>query len=189
MTQKWAFSPLIVSRFLATFTMEERGGKTMLRILKSALVLIIGLHALFYALQNIANLSAAHAALGYVLSNTEHASYPNTLFFAVTDPILSWLALALVLIGEFAVGFFGIKGGWDLFKAKGKSAEEFHAAKKAGVIAAGLALLIWFGFFMTFGAAFFQMWQTEVGAGSMEGAFMYSVASVITMLFVCLTDD
>ena len=148
----------------------------MLRILKILLVLFIGLHALI-------------SALGYVLSNAEHEVYPSTMFFAVTSPALHWAALWLVIIGEFAVGFFGIKGAWAMFAARNESAERFHAAKRDGVWAAGIALLVWFGFFMTFGAAFFQMWQTQVGAGSMEGAFMYSMASAITMMFVYVTQD
>lgn len=161
----------------------------MLRILKVLLVLFIGLHALIYALQNVANLEEAHAALGYVLSNVEHKVYPSTMFFTVTSPILHWGALWIVILGEFAIGFFGIKGAWDMFSARHDTAERFHVAKTSGVWAAGIALLVWFGFFMTFGAAFFQMWQTEVGAGSMEGAFMYSMASAITMMFVYLTAD
>ncbi|MBU2677558.1 MAG: DUF2165 domain-containing protein [Gammaproteobacteria bacterium] len=161
----------------------------MLRILKIILVLFIGLHALIYALQNLANLEQAHGALGYVLSNQGHEAYPSSLFFAVTNPLLHWCALWLVIAGEFAIGYFGIKGSWDLFAARNDTAERFHAAKTNGVIAAALALLVWFGFFMTFGAAFFQMWQTELGSGSMEGAFMYSMASAITMVFVYITND
>lgn len=161
----------------------------MVRLLKSTLVFFIGLHALFYALQNIANLSNAHGALVYVMSGADHQAYPLTLFFKSDDPLIAWAALILVLLGEFAIAFFGIKGGWDLFSARNKSEEGFHAAKRAGIIAAGFALLVWFGFFMSFGAAFFQMWQTEIGTGSMEGAFMYAIASAVTMLFVCLTDD
>jgi len=161
----------------------------MVRLIKSALVLFIGLHALFYAAQNIANLDAAHSALVYVLSGADHEVYPATIFFKLSEPLFAWAALLLILIGEFAVAFFGIKGGWELFKARAGSVDEFHAAKRSGVIAAGLALLVWFGFFMSFGAAFFQMWQTEVGTGSMEGAFMYATASAVTMLFVCLTND
>jgi len=95
----------------------------------------------------------------------------------------------LVVLGELLIGYFGIKGAWDMFSARNEAPERFHAAKKNGVIAAGLALLVWFGLFMTFGGAFFQMWQTEVGAGSLEGAFMYSMASAITMMFVCVTKD
>ena len=161
----------------------------MLRILKILLVLFIGVHALIYALQNLANLNQAHAALGYVLSNEGHAVYPNSMFFAVTSPVLHWCALWLVILGEFAIGYFGIKGAWDMFAVRNESSERFHSAKSNGVIAAALALLVWFGFFMTFGAAFFQMWQTEVGSGSMEGAFMYSMASAITMMFVYVTRD
>lgn len=161
----------------------------MLRILKILLVLFIGLHALIYALQNLANLEQAHAAIGYVLSNQGHEVYPSSMFFAVTNPLLHWCALWLVILGEFAIGYFGIKGAWDLFAVRKDTAERFHSAKTNGVIAAALALLVWFGFFMTFGAAFFQMWQTEVGSGSMEGAFMYSMASAITMMFVCITND
>ena len=161
----------------------------MLRILKLTLVLFIGLHALIYALQNLANLSAAHAALGYVLSNEGHEVYANSMFFAVTSPILHWCALWLVILGESAVGYFGIKGAWDMFVVRKDTAERFHRAKTNGLIAAALALLVWFGFFMTFGAAFFQMWQTQLGSGSMEGAFMYSMASAITMLFVYCTGD
>lgn len=160
-----------------------------MRILKSLLVLFIGLHALIYALQNIANLDAAYGALSYVLSGADHEVYPQTFFFNLDNAAVHWLALALVIAGEIAIGVLGIKGSWDLFAARHGTVEEFHRAKRAGVWAAGLALLVWFGFFMTFGAAFFQMWQTQVGTGSMEGAFMYSMASAITMLFVHSTAD
>jgi len=161
----------------------------MLRKLKILLVLFIGLHGLIYALQNLVNLDQAHSALGYVLSNVGHKVYPNSIFPAVTSPLLHWCALWLVILGESAVGYFGIKGAWDLFAARNETAERFHAAKTNGVISAALALFVWFGFFMTFGAALFQMWQTELGSGSMQGAFMYSMASTITMIFVCVTKD
>ena len=161
----------------------------MFRILKSVLVLLIGLNALFYAIQNIANLDAAQGALGYVMSGTDHQAYPATAFFTTGNPLLHWIALALVLLSEFAVAFFGIKGAWDLFAARNATVDEFHAAKSAGVWAAGLALLTWFGLFMVFGGAFFQMWQTEVGAGSLDDAFKFAAMSGVTILFVCLIDD
>lgn len=161
----------------------------MLRILKTLLVLVVGVHGLIYALQNLANLDEAHAAIGYVLSNEGHEVYPDTMFFAVTSPVLHWVILCLVIVGELAIGYFGIKGAWDMFAVRRDTAERFHAAKSNGVVAASLALLVWFGLFMTFGAAFFQMWQTEVGTGSMEGAFMYAMASAITMMFVYVTAD
>ena len=159
------------------------------RLLKSVLVTLIGLHALFYALQNIANLAAAQGALAYVMSGTDQTVYPATLFFKSDLSALHWAALIAVLAGEFAVASLGLKGGWDLFQARNADSTTFHAAKRYGVLAAGMALITWFGLFMTFGAAFFQMWQTEIGGGSMEGAFMYASISVLTILYVCLTPD
>jgi predicted small integral membrane protein len=153
------------------------------------LVLFIGLHALFYAAENLANLEHAHGALSYVLSGADHEAYPNTPFFFVTNTTLHWIALSLVIICEIAIGVFGIKGAWDMFRTKNADSATFHAAKSGGLWAAGLALFLWFGFFMTFGASFFLMWQTELGTGSMEGAFMYAIASAITMMFVYLTED
>ena len=128
----------------------------MVRILKAMLVLSIGLHALFYVLQNIANFEAARSGVSYVLSMADHESYPDTLFFRVSNPALQLAAAITVFALEFAIGFFGIKGSWDLFRARGASAAEFAAAKRAGIIAAGLALFTWFGVFMTWGGAFFR---------------------------------
>lgn len=164
-------------------------GGEMFRILKSLLVFFIGLHALLYALQNIANPNEAAGALQYVMSGAEHQAYPDTMFFYSSLSTAAWAGLILVLAGEFAVAFFGIKGGWDLFAARNGSAEQFHAAKSAGLWATGLALLLWFGLFMAFGGAFFQMWQTEIGSGSLADAFHFATISTLTMLFVYLTDD
>lgn len=161
----------------------------MLRLIKAALVAAVGLHALFYVMENIANIEQAHFALAYVFSGADHEVYPNHIFPPLTNPVFAWIALGVVLLGESATAIFGLLGGWHLFKARNASAAEFHSAKRAGIIAGSLALLTWFGLFMTFGAAYFAMWQTELGTGSMEGAFMYAMASAITILFVCLTPD
>ena len=160
----------------------------MLKWIKIALVACIGLQALFYVLHNIANLEAAFGAIAYVFSGADHLAYSDSAFFHTDNAALVWVALAIVFAGEFAVGFFGLKGAIRMIRARDDAAL-FKVAKRDGVIAAALALLVWFGMFMTFGAAFFQMWQTEVGAGSMEGAFMYAVVSAVVMLFVCLTED
>lgn len=161
----------------------------MLRLVKSALVAVIGFHALFYALQNVANLEAALASLTYVMSGADNTAYPDTLFFKSDSLTLAWIALTLVLAGEFTTAFFGLKGGWDLFAARKADAAGFHAAKQASALAAGFALLTWFGLFMTIGSAFFQMWQTPLGDGSLKGAFMFAMTSTATVLFVYLVPD
>jgi predicted small integral membrane protein len=165
------------------------GEANVIRILKCLLVLTVGLNGLFCALNNVANFKQAKDALAYVISGTGHETYPHTLFFFSNSSALHSAALIFVLVGEFAVGFFGLKGAWDLFAARNGTAKEFHAAKTAGVWASGIALLTWFGLFITMGGAFFEMWQTPMGAGSQDHAFDFAAISAITILFVYLTDD
>jgi len=161
----------------------------MIRILKSLLVLSVGANALFCALQNIANIDEAKGALAYVISGTDQQVYPHTLFFRSDAPGLHWAGLIIILIGEFAVAFFGFKGAWDLFAARNASAKQFQNAKSAGLYAGALALLVWFGLFIAVGANFFQMWQTPMGSNSQEHAFQFATASSLTILFVYLTPD
>ena len=60
----------------------------------------------------------------------------------------------------------------------------FHAAKRFGLPACGLAVVIWFGLFMVIGGAGFQMWQTEAGGGALSGAFSYAVMSALILVSV-----
>ena len=46
-----------------------------------------------------------------------------------------------------------------MFAARNSNPEEFRSSMWAGQLAAAIALLTWFGLFMTFGGAFLQMWQ------------------------------
>lgn len=161
----------------------------MTRMLKSLLVLTVGLNGLFCALQNIANIDQAHASLAYVISGVDQKTYPRTLFFYSSSSALHWVALGFVLAGEFAVAFFGIKGAWDLFATRNRTAEQFQAAKTAGLYAGAFALLTWFGLFVAVGANFFQMWQTPMGSGSQDHASDFAALSAITILYVYLTPD
>ena len=51
-----------------------------------------------------------------------------------------------------------------------------------------MALLVWFGLFMVIGGAYFQMWQTPLGAAAQGGAFQYAISSGIVLLFVNAPD-
>lgn len=156
----------------------------MIRILKSVLVLIVALQALFYAINNIVNLDAAHGAIAYVMSMADNAAYPKAFGPPVTSPAPTWFATWLVIIGELTVALVAFKGVLDLLAASGKSADVFNRSKSWAVLGCGFAIVVWMGFFMTAGGAWFQMWQTQIGDSSLRGAFMFAASSGIVMLFV-----
>ena len=157
----------------------------MLRWLKILLVLFVALQGLFHALQNLANLEAARGFVAAVLTRADQAAYPNTFAFGLESPALIGAALWTVIAGELLVGLLGLKGVWDMARARGPA---FEAAKLYGLLACGLALLVWFGLFLVIGGGFFQMWQTELGSASMEGAFQFAAMSGIVMLFVAMPE-
>ena len=161
----------------------------MVRLLKMILVVCVALQGLFYAVQNIVNLDAAFAAVQAVLSMSDHTWYTNHFGPPVTSEAAVWIALWVIIAGEMLVGVLGIMGAFDMAMAGSAPADRFNASKKLGVFACGLGVVVWLGFFMAFGGAYFQMWQTEMGAGSLEGAFMYAMTSGMVMIFVNQRDE
>lgn len=160
-----------------------------IRYLKIVLLLCVALQALIYALQNIVNLEQAYGAVAYVMSNQDHVAYPGSIFPSITAPALIWLALVTVLIGEFGAGLLGLKGSWDLWKAKGGDATEFNDAKTIGILACGVATVTWFGLFLVIGSTAFQMWQTEVGSGSLRDSSIFVTANLLVLIYLTMKDE
>ena len=158
------------------------------RIIKTIFVAIIALLCLAYASQNVVNLDAAYASFAYVMSNVDHVAYPKSFMPAITSPALLWLALVLVVACEFLAGILAARGAVSMWGARNASADEFNNAKKHALAGCAMGVIVWLGFFGVFGGAFFQMWQTEIGKGSMDGAFQFFVSCAVVFIIVSKTD-
>lgn len=159
-----------------------------IRYLKIALVALLGLQGLLWVAGNVANWDAGVATVAYVLGMQEHAAYGAHIIPPVTNTALVTLAFVIILIGEFSVGALALKGAWDLWTARSDSAQVFNAAKTYAILGAGLAIIVWFGGFMVIGGALFQMWQTQIGAGSFADAFKLAAMGGLILLFVSRSD-
>ena len=159
-----------------------------IRYIKILFALCASGMALFYAAHNVANINAAHGAFVYVMSGVGHEAYPETMFFKTTSPALAWIACTVVILLEVVAGLLLLKGSFDMFSNVSSNSEAFNNSKKLAEIGAGIGVVVWFGFFGVIGAAFFQMWQTEVGANSMNGAFQYFISMAVTLLFINKAD-
>ncbi len=160
-----------------------------IRHLKMIFVASISLMCLFYAAQNVANLDACYQAFAYVLGKTDHQVYPDSIFPAVQNPAVIWLMVTIVVTLEFAAGLLSAKGVWDLWGARKASAANFNGAKTYALIGCSVGIVVWLGLFAVFGGALFQMWQTEIGGGSMEDAFQFFVACAFIFLIVNSPDE
>jgi len=160
----------------------------MIRTLKIALVFFAAVLCLGYALQNVVNLQAAYGFVAAVLTMTDHAAYPNHFGPAITSSFLTWIALAIICLLETAAGLLALKGTLDLVRARTRDASEFNGAKTYGIAGCALGIVVWFGLFLAVGGTYFQMWQTELGAASLEGAFQNATTLGIVLL-VLNADD
>lgn len=160
-----------------------------IRMFKIIFTAIVALQALLFAIQNVVNLEAAYQATAYVLGNQDHVAYASSIVPAITSPALIWLALTVILVGEFGAGLLAARGALDLWKNRGAAASEFNAAKHYAIIGCGVSVIVWFGLFMVMAAALFQMWQTEIGAGSYSDAFKIFTASMLVLLFLMQKDE
>ena len=153
------------------------------RNLKAIFTALLGLMALFYVLQNFANREAAYGAMGYVLSLQDHEGFTNNLFPALGSPV-THLAAWIVFAFELATGIVLLWGAWRLWSARKADAAEYRAATATARLGAGLAVITWFGLFGVLGGAAYQMWQTEVGSGSLNDAFKFSVWGFLLLIYL-----
>lgn len=161
----------------------------IVRQLKIVLVVFTGLLCLGYAGHNLVNLGPAHHFVAAVLSMEGHEAYPASFMPVVTAPLLVWIALAVIIALELAAAACALYGAWRLWCARLAPAAAFDAAKEWALLGCGLALVVWFGLFAVLGGAFYQMWQTELGANALAGAFQYAVQAGIVLLFVNMREE
>lgn len=155
-----------------------------IRYLKIMLVALVGLQGLLYVAGNAANWNAGIGAVGYVLGMQGHETYPAHIFPPLRGATAATIAFLIILTGEFLVGALSLKGAWDLWRARKAGADVFNAAKTWAVLGTGMAMVVWFGGFIVIGGALFQMWQTQLGGGSFDDAFVFAATGGIVMLFV-----
>lgn len=155
-----------------------------IRYLKIMFATITSLMALIYVTQNMVNADAAHEAIIYVMSGADHTVYANSFGPKFSHPVLGWIVIVIIFSLEYATGLLIAKGAWDMLHARNEAPAAFTDSKKWAQIGCGVGVFVWFGLFGVTGAAFFQMWQTPVGTGSMNGAFQYFVSCAITLLFL-----
>ena len=158
------------------------------RYLKIALTLSVALLALFYVAHNLANWEAARGAVGYVLGQQDHGVYPNSLAPAVSNPLLVTAVTLVICAGEAMAAALALLGAVRLWSARKADAARFNAAKRFAVLGSGVAVLVWFLLFAVFGGALYQMWQTEAGALSLDGAWQFSGLSFLTLIYLSIPE-
>jgi len=160
----------------------------MIRSLKIAAAILIGLIGTLAFANNLFNLPAAHGAVSAVISAPEQP------YYKIIGPTFEsawhgWLALTIIMTGELATGILGFIGASRMMAGKSLDAENFQQTKTFAIAGGMVGAMVWYGMFITVGELYFNMWQTEIGLGSVEGAFRYGTVCAVMAMFIAMRND
>ncbi|MBT8054157.1 MAG: DUF2165 family protein [Xanthomonadales bacterium] len=159
-----------------------------MRYLKIFAALFIGLIGFLAFLNNLFNILSAQSFVAAVISAPEQP------YYEIIGPTFAagwqgWLGLLVIMAGELAAGVLGIIGAVKLFGTRSAVSSEFQNAKTFAIAGGAIGVLVWYGFFIVLGEMYFNMWQTDIGLGSVNGAFRYGTVCAVLMFFISLRDD
>jgi predicted small integral membrane protein len=159
-----------------------------MRYLQIAAAAFIGLIGSLAFLNNLLNISSAQSFVSAVISAPEQP------YYKVIGPTLGlvwqgWLGLLVIMAGELAAGVLGFIGAFRMTKSKAADSAEFQDAKFPAIAGGAIGILVWYGFFIVVGEMYFNMWQTEIGLGSVNGAFRYGTVCAVLMFFLAMRTD
>ena len=160
----------------------------MIRISKIIAALFISLIGSFFFFNNLFNLESAYSVVSYVVSGVDQPNYK--IYGPVSSSVtLNYLALIIIMSIEFVIGLLGFFGTYNMVKNRNKSLKKFNEAKKFAISASLLGMFFWYGFFVIIGEGYFQMWQTMIGLGSVEGAFRYGTVCAALAFYISFNND
>lgn len=160
----------------------------MVRTLKIAAAVVIGLIGLLAFLNNLFNIASAQTFVSAVISAPEQP------YYKIIGPTFGaawhgWAGLAVIMVGELAAGTLGFLGAVRMMAARNGDAAQFQQAKTSAVAGGIVGALVWYGLFVTLGEMYFNMWQTEIGLGSVGGAFRYGTVCFAMAMLIALRED
>jgi predicted small integral membrane protein len=154
------------------------------RISKALLLFAL---AFYYTLVVFNNTNDYHSNLTFV----HHVLVMDTTFpgnhgmwRAIQSPTIQFLFFASIVCWEIVTGLLLYWGGIRLVRNLRSSAATFNAAKRVGVIALTLSLLMWLSAFLSVGNEWFLMWQSKEWSGESGAQHLFTIAGLILLYLV-----
>jgi predicted small integral membrane protein len=155
-----------------------------IRASKALLLFALGF---YYTLVVFNNTNDYHSNLTFVhhvlLMDTTYAGN-HGMWRAIQSPTLQFAFFASIVVWEIVTGFLCWWGGIRLVRNLRSSAATFNAAKRLGIIALTLSLLMWLTAFLSVGNEWFLMWQSKEWSGESGADHMFAIAGIILLYLV-----
>ncbi len=116
-------------------------------------------------------------------------TYPGNhgMWRSIHSPTAPWLFFVSIVSWEIVTGLLLYLGGFLLARNLRSSAATFNAAKRLGVVALTLSLLMWLSGFLSVGNEWFLMWQSKEWSGEAAAGRMFAIVGIV-LLYLVLPD-
>jgi predicted small integral membrane protein len=155
-----------------------------IRASKALLLFALGF---YYTLVVFNNTNDYHSNLTFV----QHVlmmdtTYPGNhgMWRAIQSPAIHFAFFASVVGCEIVTGLLLYWGGIRLVRNLRSSAATFNIAKRLGIIALTLSMLMWLTAFLSVGNEWFLMWQSKEWSGEVAAQHMFAIAGIILIYLV-----
>jgi predicted small integral membrane protein len=155
-----------------------------IRASKALLLCAVGFYYALVVFNNTNDYNSNLTFVRHVLLMDTTFPGNNGMWRAVHAPIIPLLFFVSIVIWETVTGVLCWWGGIHLLRNLHSSASTFNAAKKLGVIALTLSLLMWLTAFLSVGSEWFLMWQSKVWNGQQAADHMFAVVGIILLYLV-----
>jgi predicted small integral membrane protein len=158
-----------------------------LRYCKIALVFFIGVFACLVGWNNIADYGSNWMFVQHVMSMDTTFEGNALMGRAITNPTIQQLGYWGIIAAELATGVLCLIGSVLMLRSVRDLAALFNRSKTIAFYGLTLGFILWFFGFMTIGAEWFLMWQSQTWNGQ-DAAFRFIVCIGLVLLLVAMDD-
>jgi predicted small integral membrane protein len=117
---------------------------------------------------------------------TMDTTYPGNhgMWRAIPSPTIQLLFFISILVYEIATGLLLWAAAILLLRNLRSGVATFNVAKKLGVVALTMSMLMWLTAFLTVGNEWFLMWQSKDWSGESAADHMFVVAGILLLYLV-----
>ena len=143
--------------------------------------------AFYYTLVVFNNTNDYHSNLTFV----QHVlmmdtTYPGNhgMWRAIQSPTIHFLFFASIVCYETLTALLLYWGAIRLVRNLRSSAVTFNIAKRLGVMALTMSMVMWLTAFLSVGNEWFLMWQSKDWSGEVAAQHMFAIAGIILLYLV-----
>lgn len=155
-----------------------------IRVSKALLLLALGFYYALVVFNNTNDYNSNLTFVRHVLLMDTTFPGNHGMWRAIHAPAVSFTFFAGIVCWEIVTGVLLWWGGFRLIRNLHASSAGFNAAKKLGVVALTLSLLMWLAAFLSVGNEWFLMWQSKEWSGQSVAQHMFVIAGIILLYLV-----